>query len=448
MSSRAGSFRRRVLGSCRLSAFSRSRRPRDLAGWLAYLETLHPKAIALGLDRVRSVRGRLGAPIACPVVTVTGTNGKGSTSAMIEAAMRCAGFRTGLYTSPHLLRYNERVRVAGVEASDEALVDALNAVEDARTSGGAAVPLTYFEFGTLAALHLFSRSGLDVLVLEVGLGGRLDAVNIFDADVAIVTSVDLDHQDYLGDTREAIGREKAGIFRPGRVAICGDPDPPASLVEEAARVGATLYVAGRDFAAIPEGAQWRYRGPGGDRYGLPHPALRGAYQLGNAACAIATIDALRDRLPVSAGALRDGLVGVELAGRFQVLPGRPARVLDVAHNPHAARALASCLASMGYQASTHAVLGMLADKDVDGVIAAMKGQVDRWTVAPLPGPRGATAQALADALVRAGVPAAAIRTAPDVATAWRAAVAEAGEADRIVAFGSFLTVAAALAAER
>jgi dihydrofolate synthase/folylpolyglutamate synthase len=421
-------------------------RPRDLAGWLAYLETLHPKAIALGLDRVRAVLDRLDAPIRCPVVTVTGTNGKGSTCAMIEAAMRSAGFRTGLYMSPHLVRYNERVRIAGIESSDEALVGALNEVEDARTRSAPAVPLTYFEFGTLAALLRFSRSRLDVLVLEVGLGGRLDAVNVVDADVAVVTSVDLDHRDFLGDTRESVGREKAGVFRRDRVAICGDPDPPRSVVDEAARIGAILLVRGRDFDATLEGAQWRYRGPGRERYGLPVPALRGAPQLGNAACAIAAIDALRDRLPVPAGALRDALVSVELPGRFQVLPGRPTRVLDVAHNPQAARALASSLGAMGFHPSTYAVFGMLADKDIEGVVAAMRGRVDRWFVAPLPGPRGASAERLVEALEREGVPREAIRADTDVAGAWRAASAAAGEADRIVAFGSFLTVAAVLSA--
>jgi dihydrofolate synthase/folylpolyglutamate synthase len=435
-------------GRPRLNASAAFDRPADLAGWLAYLETLHPSAIALGLDRVRAVLARLDAPIACPVITVTGTNGKGSTAAMLEAMLRADGYRTGLYTSPHLMRYNERVRLDGREAGDEAMLAALNAVEGARAAGGLAVPLTYFEFGTLAALWLFARHAGDALVLEVGLGGRLDAVNVVDADVAIVTSVDLDHRDWLGDTRESVGREKAGIFRAGRPAICGDVDPPRSLVDEAQRVGARLLVAGRDFAALPEGAQWRYRGPGSERYGLPVPALRGRYQLDNAACAITALDALRDRLPVSANAIREGLVGVELAGRFQVLPGRPTRVLDVAHNPHAARALATCLASMGYHRETHAVLGMLADKDIDGVVAALRGQVDRWTVATLPGPRGASAEALAAALARAGVPEDRIRTAPDVATAWRVARDAAGEADRIVAFGSFLTVAAVLATER
>jgi len=432
----------------RLNAGAAETRPADLAGWLAYLETLHPSAIALGLDRVRAVRARLDAPLGCPVVTITGTNGKGSTAAMLEAMLRAAGYRTGLYSSPHLMRYNERVRLDGRDASDESLVDAFHAVEDARTAAIPAIPLTYFEFGTLAALLLFARSAPDALVLEVGLGGRLDAVNVVDADVSIVTSIDLDHRDWLGDTRDSVGREKAGVFRAGRPAICGDADPPRALVDEAERVGARLLVAGRDFTAVAEGTQWRYRGPASDRFGLPIPALRGRYQLDNAACAITALDALRERLPVSANALREGLVSVELAGRFQVLPGRPTRVLDVAHNPHAARALAGCLASMGYHRDTHAVLGMLADKDIDGVVAAVRGQVDRWTVAPLPGPRGASAAMLAAALARAGVPGDRIATAPDVASAWRSAREAAGETDRIVAFGSFLTVAAALAAER
>jgi dihydrofolate synthase/folylpolyglutamate synthase len=397
---------------------------------------------------VRAVLARLDVAIACPVITVTGTNGKGSTSAMLEAMLRAAGYRTGLYTSPHLMRYNERVRLDGREAGDDELVRALNVVEDARTAVGEAVPLTYFEFGTLAALWLFARSAPDALVLEVGLGGRLDAVNAVDADVAVVTSVDLDHHDFLGDTRESVGGEKAGIFRAGRAAVCGDRDPPRALVDVAARIGARLLVAGRDFDAIAEGTQWRYRGPGGDRYGLPHPALRGRYQLDNAACAITALDALRDRLPVSANAVREGLVGVELAGRFQVLPGRPTRVLDVAHNPHAARALADALGSMGFHPRTLAVFAMLADKDVDGVVAALRDRVDAWYVAPLPGPRGASGEALAAALGRAGVPADRIVVERDVAHAWRAARSAAHEADRIVALGSFLTVAAVSATER
>jgi dihydrofolate synthase/folylpolyglutamate synthase len=422
-----------------------SGRPGTLTEWLAYLETLHPKAIAMGLDRVRAVHQRLGATLACPVITVTGTNGKGSTSAILESMLRCAGYRTALYTSPHLLRYNERVAIGGCALDDDALVAAFHAVEDARTASEPAVPLTYFEFGTLAALWSFARAAPDVAVLEVGLGGRLDAVNIVDADVAVVTSVDLDHMDYLGPTREHIGLEKAGIMRPGRPAVCGDPDPPQSLVAFAREIGATLFLAGRDYRHAAEGTQWRYEGPGGPRFGLPYPALRGAYQLGNAATALAALGLLRDRLPVSSGAVRDGLTRVDLPGRFMVLPGRPVTVLDVAHNPHAARTLADTLGQMGYHPRTIAVVGMLKDKDIDGVVRAVAPRIDEWRVASLPGARGGAAPALRDVLVAAGVAATSIRMFDDVAAAWRDAQDGAGEADRIVVFGSFLTVAAALA---
>ena len=425
-------------------------RPATVDAWLAYLETLHPKAIALGLDRVRAVAVRLGAAITCPVITVTGTNGKGSTCAMLEAILRTAGYRVGLYTSPHLLRYHERVRIVGADATDAQLLAAFNAIEDARLDAldaqGMPVALTYFEFGTLAALWLFAQAGLDVLVLEVGLGGRLDAVNIVDADVAVMTSIDIDHVDYLGSTREAIGREKAGIFRPGCPAVCGDPNPPASVVAAAAAIGAPLLVAGREFAATAEGTQWRYRGPRGERFGLPFPALRGAYQLGNAATVLTVLALLHERLPVSGGALREGLLTVVLPGRFEVLPGRPTIVLDVAHNPHAACALAGALGDMGYHPETIAVCGMLADKDIAGVIAAMRPRVDRWLVATLPGPRGAQATQLAEVLVGAGVERSAVRTFDAIGDAFAAARAQAGEADRIVVFGSFLTVAAAKSA--
>jgi dihydrofolate synthase / folylpolyglutamate synthase len=422
-------------------------RPAEVAAWLAYLETLHSKPIEMGLERVREVHARLDAPVTCPTITVSGTNGKGSTCALLEAAFRGAGYRAGLYTSPHLLRYNERVRIAGAEIGDTELVGAFNAVEDARTSG-ASVPLTYFEFGTLAALWLFARARLDALVLEVGLGGRLDAVNLIDADVAIVTTVDLDHQDYLGSTRESIGREKAGIFRANRPAICGDRDPPASLLLHARTIGAPLYRIGEDFDATVEGSQWRYRGPAGGRFGLPIPALRGRHQLANAATALAALDLLRDRLPVSAGAIRDALVGVELPGRFQVLPGRPTVVLDVAHNPQAARVLAVALGEMGFHPETHAVFGMLGDKDIRGVIDAIRSRVDCWHVAPLPGPRGASAETLIANLVAAGVADSAIRPYPAVDAAYLGAREAVNEADRIIVFGSFLTVAAAYATQR
>lgn len=421
-------------------------RPASLTGWLAYLETLHPKSIALGLDRVRAVHARMNASLECPVLTVTGTNGKGSTSTMLSSILEHAGFCAGLYTSPHLVRYNERVRINGAEATDDALIEALNVVEDARLAVAAPIPLTYFEFGTLAALWLFARAKLDVVILEVGLGGRLDAVNIVDADVAVVTSVDLDHADYLGPTREDVGREKAGIFRAGRSAVCGDPDPPASLIDHARDIGAKLVRIGRDYGYLVEPGQWRYWGPAGERYGLPHPALRGTYQLSNAATALTALDLLRERLPVSGGAIRSGLLEVELPGRFQVLAGRPTVVLDVAHNPHAARALAATADTMGYFPQTLAVFGIFADKDVDQVIAAMRREVTRWFIATLPGPRGAASRDVAQRLIAAGVAADAIEIYDEVSDAWRAARDAATEADRIIVFGSFLTVAAALAA--
>jgi dihydrofolate synthase/folylpolyglutamate synthase len=425
-------------------------RPATVDAWLAYLATLHPASIAMGLDRVRAVLANLDAPIACPVVTVAGTNGKGSTCAMLDSILRCSGYAVGLYTSPHLLRYHERVRIRGREATDAELLSAFNAVEDARlaTAGseGMPTPLTYFEFGTLAALWLFAHAELDALVLEVGLGGRLDAVNVIDATVAVLTSVAIDHTEYLGPTREEIGREKAGIFRSGCVAICADPDPPASVVARASEIGARLLRIGRDYGFVNEDTQWKYWGPGGERYGLPFPALRGAYQLANAATVLAAVGVLRDALPVRGGALREGLLSVDLPGRFQVLPGRPTVVLDVAHNPHAAGVLADELGAMGYHPQTIAVFGMFADKDIAGVAAAMLRRVDRWHIAPLPGPRGASADVMRDALIAAGVEASAVRIFPDIASAYAAATEAAGETDRITVFGSFLTVAAVLAA--
>ena len=427
---------------------SRANRPADVAGWLALLETLHPQPIALGLDRVREVLLRMGTVLRCPVITVTGTNGKGSTTAFCDAMLRASGYRCGRYTSPHLLHYNERIAIDGVPVDDAALIEAFNAVEDARTAVAPATLLTYFEMGTLAALWLFARARLDAVVLEVGLGGRLDAVNIIDADVAVLTSVDLDHLDFLGPTREHVGREKAGIFRSGRPAVVGERDIPQSVLDHAQAIGATLLRIGRDYDAVAQGAQWRYRGPGGERFGLPVPALRGDYQLGNAATAIAALGCLQARLPLPAAAVRDGLVGVELPGRLQSLPGRPAIVLDVAHNPHAARALAAALGNMGFHPQTTAVFAMLADKDIDGVICAMQSRVERWEVAGLPGPRGASAALLRERLAAAHVSPTAIRTHDDVVAAFEAAAAAAGEADRIVVFGSLLTVAAALARGR
>jgi dihydrofolate synthase/folylpolyglutamate synthase len=418
--------------------------PTSLAAWLAYLETLHPQPIALGLERVRAVYERLAVVPACPVVTVTGTNGKGSTASFVDRMLSAGGYRVGLYTSPHLLRYNERVRIAGADVDDPTLCAAFAAVEAARQE----VPLTYFEFGTLAALWLFARARLDALVLEVGLGGRLDAVNIVDADVAIVTTIAIDHTDYLGSTREDIGREKAGIFRPGRVAVCADRDPPAALIGYARAVGAPLLRLGVDFGYVAQANQWGYFGPGGARHGLPYPALRGAYQLANATAALTALDVVRERLPLGMGAVREALVGIELPGRFQVLPGRPVTVLDVAHNAQAAQALADNVASMGFHPRTVAVFGIMADKDIDAVIAALKARVDRWLVATLPPPRGATASHLRARLEQAGVAPDAILAFDNPGKAYLAAQETAAEADRIIIFGSFLTVGATLALPR
>jgi dihydrofolate synthase/folylpolyglutamate synthase len=304
------------------------------------------------------------------------------------------------------------------------------------------VPLTYFEFGTLAAWQAFSAAGVEAVILEVGLGGRLDAVNVFDADCAIVTSIDLDHMDYLGETREAIGFEKAGIFRAGRPAVVGDARPPHSLLEHARRIGAELQAMGRDFGYMAEQGQWIWWGRRGRRGGLAHPALRGAIQLANASTAIAALEALAERLPVSMQDIRRGLIEVELPGRFQVLPGRPTVVLDVGHNPQAAGVLADNLGGMPFHPETWAVFGMLADKDIAGVVERVKGRVDRWFVATLPGPRGTTAEALAGILEKQGIRVVARFASP--ADAYRAAREQAGENDRIVAFGSFLTVAGVL----
>lgn len=412
---------------------------RTLEAWLAFIERQHPKSIALGLDRVEEVRARLGLAPACPVFIVAGTNGKGSTCAMLESILRCAGYRTGLYTSPHLVRYNERVRLDSREAPDASLCEAFEAVERARGE----TPLTYFEYGTLAAAWLFSREPLDAWILEVGLGGRLDAVNVFDADCAILTSVDMDHMDYLGPTREDIGREKAGIFRAGRPAVVADAAPPRSVLDVAKAIGANALLGGRDFGFSADKSQWVYWGPGGKRPALAYPALRGPIQLVNAAASVAALDTQRARLPVAMQDIRRGLAEVEVPARFQVLPGRPMVILDVGHNPQAARNLAANLSDSGFAPETHAVFGALRDKDIGGVVRALAGRVTRWHLAGLPGPRGTSAAELEAILRGEGIRApCGLHDTPE--QAFDAARVQAGEADKIAVFGSFLTVAAVM----
>jgi len=410
-----------------------------LDDWLARLERLHPAAIELGLERVRTVRDAMGLAPAFPVIVVGGTNGKGSTCAYLEAILGAAGYKTGLYTSPHLLRYNERVRIAGVEATDRDLVAAFERVDAAR--GG--TTLTYFEFGTLGAMTQFVDAGVDVAILEVGLGGRLDAVNVFDAAAAAVTSVDLDHMDYLGDTREAIGFEKAGIYRAGRPAICADPAPPASLVAHAHRIGADLRCIGRDFAALPADDRWTFRGAGLSWRELPLPAMPGAFQLRNAAAALAVLEALAGELPAGEAAIRQGLAAARVRGRFERIARAPDLIVDVAHNPEAARTLAATLREHPVAGRTLAVVGMLADKDAAGVFAALGGEIDAWWTCTPDSPRARNAEALA-AILRDYAGAAPVHVQGDVAAALSAARGAAREGDRILAFGSFYTVAAVL----
>ena len=414
---------------------------KTLDDWLAHCERLHPQTIELGLERVRTVAQRMRLGFDCPVFTVAGTNGKGSTCAMLEAILLEAGFRTGVYTSPHLVRFEERCRIRGESADASELVASFAVVEGARGD----ISLTYFEFTTLAILHVLARAGLDVVVLEVGLGGRLDAVNIIDTDCAIITSIDIDHAELLGDTREKIGFEKAGILRTGRPAIVSDPVPPQSVIDRATEIGADLWLLGRDFNYSGDKQQWAWAGRGRRYAGLAYPALRGANQLINASGVLAALTAMRQQLPVTAQAVRNGLALVDLPGRFQVVPGQPALVLDVAHNPHSVAALALNLDAMGFYPTTHAVFGAMADKDLTPMLQRMDPLVDRWYFTDLPTPRaasGAALQAAWQALTQRKDASSAVFSQP--LDALHAAAAKAQAADRIVVFGSFYTVGGVL----
>ena len=451
--------------------------------WLAWQETLHPSAIDLGLERIRPVLLRLGLQRPpCAVITVGGTNGKGSSVAMLDAILRAAGYRVGAYTSPHLLRYNERICLHGTPVDDATLCAAFERIDQARQD----TSLTYFEFGTLAAFSIFSAVPLDVVILEVGMGGRLDAVNLWDADVALVTTLGIDHTAWLGNTREEIAFEKAGIFRAGRPAVCGDPDPPYTLLQHADAVGAPLYRFGRDFgygaadvaavqgrasvgrfqhpasgdtSASMHGAGERsegFRMPGATndgswswwsvtqrRHALPHPALRGPFQLQNAAGVLMVLELLTQILPVNQGDIRQGLSAVQLPGRFQVLPGTPLRILDVAHNPHGAQVLVQSLRTQSCEGQTHAVMSMLADKDIEGVISVMRDVIDVWHVAGLDVPRGLSGAQLAERLQAVGI--VSMHVHPSITAAYQQAVQQVGQTPgRVVVFGSFYTVAAIL----
>ena len=415
--------------------------PTTLPEWLAHCEQLHPKSIDMGLARVKTVADRMGLTFGCPIITVAGTNGKGSSCAMLEAILGEAGYRTGVYTSPHLVDFEERCRVRGEIVSATDLIANFARVECHRAPKDAEISLTYFEFTTLAILQLLAAAKLDVVILEVGLGGRLDAVNILDADCALITSIDLDHMELLGNTREAIGFEKAGIMRAGKPVVVSDPMPPQSVLDHAAALGADLWRFGEDFNFSGDKQQWGWAGRGRRYAGLAYPALRGANQLVNASGVLAALTALRDRLPVTAQAVRTGLAMVELPGRFQIIPGQPTLVLDVAHNPHSVAALSENLDAMGFYPCTHAVFGAMADKDVAPMLARVGPLIDKWYFTDLPTPRAATGADL-----RAKWQA--VETRRDVIAntykspeaALQAAVEAADPADRIVAFGSFYTV--------
>lgn len=409
--------------------------PRTLADWLAHCEHQHHKVKDRPLDGLRALRDRLGIRFSCPVVVVAGTNGKGSTCAMLDSVARQAGYRTGLYSKPHLVHFEERCRINGEMVSADQLLPHFQAVEDARGDLG----LTWFEFTTFVILRLLAQAGLDLVVLEVGLGGRLDAVNVIDADCVVLTSIDLDHMDILGPDREAIGLEKAHVMRPGRPAIISDPQPPASVLAHGQQVGADLWLVGRDFNHQGDRQQWNWAGRGRRFSGLAYPALRGANQLLNASGVLAAFEALRPRLPITAQAVRTGLALVELPGRFQIVPGQPALVLDVAHNAQSVAVLARNLDAMGFYPRTHVVFGAMRDKALATLLAHIRPLVDHWHLCGLPTARAATPDELAALL-----PGADCHRHADPATALRAAAAAADPADRIVVFGSFFTVGGVL----
>ena len=417
-----------------------------LPSWLEHLERLHPKTIQLGLDRINAVLERMKLAPEFPIITVGGTNGKGSTCSMLERILTEAGYCVGCYTSPHLLRYNERVRIQCLESTDVEICSAFSEVEAARGD----VSLTYFEFGTLAAMHLFSVRNVDVAILEIGLGGRLDAVNSFDPECAVITSVDLDHQDYLGDSRESIGREKAWIYRTGKPAICGDFSPPSSLTEHARNIGTNFRRIGHEFGFEAHGDTWDFWSDaknGNSLSGLPMPALSGSFQLSNAACALEALAHLRGRLRVEDLHIRKGLENMDLQGRFQIFPGKPTLILDVAHNPHAARGLAENLHRTRTLGKTLAVFAMLADKDIAGVVQAVAPEIDSWFLAGIDQPRGAQAQEI-EKVVRPIANNLHIEVLDTVPLALDRACRYAGENDRIIAFGSFYTVADAMRASQ
>jgi len=413
----------------------------NLEDWLSHCEKLHPQTIDLGLERVNKVAKTMGLRFDCPVITVAGTNGKGSTCAMLEAVYRQSGYKTGMFTSPHLVYFQERCRIEGQAVPSADLIKHFEIVEAARGE----VTLSYFEFTSLAIFSCLSSASLDVVILEVGLGGRLDAVNIIDTDCAVITSIDLDHMELLGPDREAIGLEKAGIMRANTPVVISDPSPPASVLSHAKSLNADVWQVTQDVQFGGDAQQWTWRARGRTYSGLAYPALRGANQLLNAAGVLAVMEALRQQLPVTAQAIRAGLSTVQWPGRFQILPGQPAIVLDVAHNPHATSALAHNLDAMGFYPKTHAVLGAMADKDIPGLFKRLMPLVECWYFCDLPTPRAASASQLQAAWQSLSPPPTSqFRLFANPQQALSQAMADADPADRILVFGSFFTVGGVL----
>jgi dihydrofolate synthase/folylpolyglutamate synthase len=410
----------------------------DLDAWLKWQETLHPSEIELGLDRVSEVARRMGVlQSQSKVITVAGTNGKGSSLSMLESIYRAAGYQTGLYTSPHIHRYNERIRINGLEVQDGLLCQAFESVDQARGE----ISLSYFEFGTLAALQIFSESHLDILLLEIGLGGRLDAVNIVDADVALITAIDIDHVDWLGGDRETIGREKAGIMRQGHVAVVSDPNPPESISDYADEVGAHCVQAGRDYHFLRHEQGWEWSLGDVHYPELPAPALQGEFQYQNAAGVLAVIEMLQADMPVSDQAVVQGLSTAQCPGRMMQLSQSPEIIIDVAHNPQSVRSLAQYLSQYPVKGRTVAVLGVMADKDVGQMLEVLRPLISSWYLVKPDVARAMSLESLAEVLSEAGLQG---KICGEVMQGLEAARQEVGKEDRIIVFGSFFTVAEAM----
>ena len=408
----------------------------NLNDWIGYIESIHPSTIDLTLERIKIVIERLNLDISFPILTIGGTNGKGSTCSILESIYKEAGYKVACYTSPHFLHFNERIKIQAVAVSDELICEAFSRIESAREG----VTLTYFEYGTIAAMIIFSEAHVDVAILEVGLGGRLDAVNVFDADCAIVTTVDLDHMDYLGHTREAIGFEKAGIYRTEKTAIFGDFDPPQSLIKHAEVIHADLKIIGKDFGYEVHHDSFDFLIDSSFVMNLPLPKLQGDFQLANATNALMALKAMEDKLPLTEISIQKGITLTLLPGRFQEVKTMPSLIFDVAHNPQAARSLSHNLKTHVVLGKTIAVFSILKDKDIFGVIQVLNLDIDAWFIAEIQNERAASIENISNAIQKIN-PSAHIEAFKNIQEAYQFASKEVTRNDRIIVFGSFFTVA-------